>query len=86
MNPGVAILFSKDGSASITVNCDGHVWALDCLSPADAATRAVEARLLDSDQAEDMVRQNKGYMGSPLQYYPPALRQSGFREYPVQTG
>jgi hypothetical protein len=83
VNPGVTILFVQDGSASITVNRNGHVWAKDCTSPQEAARCAIEARLLSIERAESMVRENSGYLGTPLQYYPPALRKCGFREYPV---
>lgn len=83
MNPGVTILFAPDRSASITVNCNSHVWAMNCSSPEEAAEYAVKARLLSAESALAMVEERRGYMGSPLQYYPPALRECGFREYPV---
>ena len=83
MNPGVTILFAEDGGASITVNCNGHVWGMHCSTPEEAAEQVVKARLLDAERAEVMVKEKRGYVGAPLQYYPSALRECGFREYPV---
>lgn len=83
MNPGVTLLFANDGSVSITVNHNGHVWSKKYLNQADAVKDAVEARLLASDTATALLKDRRGYMGPPLQYYPPALRDCGFAEFPV---
>jgi hypothetical protein len=83
MNPGVTVLPAANGSASIAVNCNGDVWALTCSTLREAAERAVEARLLSAEVAESIIQENKAYVGAPLQYYPPTLRNCGFKEYPV---
>jgi hypothetical protein len=83
MNPGVTILFSSDGGARITVNHNGHVWSKEYPSSADAVKDAVEARLVAEDMAITLLKNRNGYMGPPLQYYPPALRSCGFAEFPV---
>jgi hypothetical protein len=83
MNPGVTILFAEDGSASIMVNHNGHVWSKKYQSGADAIEDAVEARLVAPDTAKTLLEHRKGYMGPPLHYYPPALRECGFAEFPV---
>jgi hypothetical protein len=83
MNPGVTILCSSDGSVSIMVNHNSHVWSKNFLNQADAIKDAVKARLIASDMAMTLLENRRGYMGPPLQYYPPALRECGFAEFPV---
>ena len=83
MNPGLTILFVKNGGVNIMVNNNGHVWSKDYENAADAVNDAIEARLVHSDVAEVMFKERKGYVGPPLQYYPPALRDCGFAEFPV---
>jgi hypothetical protein len=83
MNPGVTILFAKNGSASIMVNHNGHVWSKEYQSSVDAIKDAVEARLVAQETAMNLLNNGNGYMGPPMQYYPPVLRGCGFTEFPV---